>query len=323
MQTILDFGIRLVVAVQGWGTWLTSPMKILSFLGTEDFLILLLPILYWCVDNILGIRVAIILMLSTSLNGALKLAFHGPRPYWYSPSVHGMAEETSFGIPSNHAQNAVAVWGTLAARLKKVWGWIVAVLLILLIGFSRLFLGVHFPHDVLIGWLVGGLVLWLALRFWDPLVAWVKKQSASWQILAAFLVSLALFLLSLIPAIWLKATNWQPPQNWAAYATQAISLQNAATSAGIVFGLLAGLVWIARQGGFQTRGSWWKLVLRYLLGLAGVLVIRYGLKFIFPEGETVLALFLRYLRYTLIGFWVSAMAPWTFIRLKLADKCHE
>jgi hypothetical protein len=104
------------------------------------------------------------------------------------------------------------------------------------------------------------------------------------------------------------------------YATQAVSLQAGATSAGTIFGLFAGLVWLARQGGFQTKGLWWKLGLRYLLGVAGVLVIRYGLKFIFPEGETVLALFLRYLRYTLIGFWVTGGAPWTFIRLKLAEK---
>jgi hypothetical protein len=83
---------------------------------------------------------------------------------------------------------------------------------------------------------------------------------------------------------------------------------------------LAGLVWLDHQGWFQTKGVWWKLVLRYLLGLAGVLIIRYGLKFIFPEGETVLAYFLRYLRYALIGFWVAGGAPWTFIRLKLAEK---
>jgi hypothetical protein len=171
-----------------------------------------------------------------------------------------------------------------------------------------------------LGWLIGGLILWLTLHFWEPVFAWVKKHSAGWQVLAAFLASLALFLLPLIPVVWLKATNWQPPQEWAAYAAQAISLQGAATSAGIVFGLLAGLVWLDHQGWFQTKGVWWKLVLRYLLGLAGVLIIRYGLKFIFPEGETVLAYFLRYLRYTLIGFWVAGGAPWTFIRLKLAEK---
>jgi membrane-associated phospholipid phosphatase len=322
MQTILDFGIQLIVALQGLGDWLTLPMKLFSFLGTEEFLVLALPILYWCVDSVLGVRVAIILMFSTSLNGALKLAFHGPRPYWYSPSVHGLASETSFGVPSNHAESATVVWGILAAYLRKWWVWLVAVLLIFLIGLSRLYLGVHFPHDVVLGWLIGGLILWLTLHFWDPVTAWVKKQSAGRQVLIAFLASLMVFLLPLIPFIWLKVTNWQPPQDWAMYATQAISLQGAATSAGTIFGLLVGLAWLARQGGFQTKGLWWKLVLRYLLGIAGVLIIRYGLKFIFPEGETVLAYFLRYLRYTLIGFWLTGGAPWTFIRLKLAEKLN-
>jgi hypothetical protein len=298
-------------------------MKLFSFLGTQEFFILLLPILYWCVDSLLGIRVAIILLLSTSFNGALKLAFHAPRPYWYSPNVHGLAAETSFGIPSNHAQNATTIWGILAATLRKWWGWLVAILLIALIGFSRLYLGVHFPQDAVFGWLIGGLLLWLTLRFWDPVAAWVKKQGAGWQILAAFLVSLAAFLLSLIPFIWLKATHWQPPADWASYATQAISLQGAATSAGTLFGLLIGLVWITSQGGFQTKGPWWKLVLRYLLGIAGVLVIQYGLKLILPEGENILAYFLRYLHNALIGFWVAGAAPWTFICLKLAEKRQQ
>jgi membrane-associated phospholipid phosphatase len=320
MHPILDFGVRLIVALQGLGGWLAQPMKFFSFLATEDFFMLVLPILYWCVDSVLGIRLAIVLMFSTGLNGALKLAFHGPRPYWYSTRVHGLAEETSFGLPSNHSQSAAVIWGILAAYLRKWWAWLVAALLILLIGLSRLYLGVHFPLDVLLGWLTGGLLVWLMLRFWQPAAAWAKKQGAGRQVLAAFLASLVLFLLPLIPYLWLKASHWQPPQDWAKFAGQAVTLQDAATSAGTLFGLLAGLIWLTRQGGFQTRGAWWKLVLRYLLGVAGALIIRYGLKFIFPEGENILAFFLRYLRYTLIGFWVSGGAPWLFIRLKLADK---
>ncbi len=322
MQTILDLGIRIIVALQGWGNWLTSPMRLFSFLGTEEFFMLVLPILYWCVDSLLGMRVAILLMFSTSINGALKLAFHGPRPYWYDPSVKSLAEETSFGIPSNHAQSATVIWGILAAYLRKWWGWLVAGMLIFLIGFSRMYLGVHFPQDVLLGWLIGGLILWLTLRFWNPVSAWARKQSEGRQIVTAFLASVALFLLPLIPIIWLRATNWQAPRDWAAFATQAISLQDGATTAGTLFGLLFGLVWLARQGGFQTKGLWWKLVLRYLLGVVGVLIISYGLKYLFPVGETVLAYFLRYLRYTLIGFWVTGGAPRTFIRLKLAERFH-
>lgn len=320
MQPILDFGVRLIVVLQGLGSWLELPMKFFSFLGTEDFFMVVLPALYWCVDSNLGIRVVVILMLSGSLNDVFKMALHGPRPYWYSTKVHALATETSFGMPSGHAQNSTAVWGSMAAGLRKWWAWLVAILLILLIGLSRLYLGVHFPHDVLLGLLIGGLLLWLVLRFWDPVVAWAKKKNLSQQIITAFLASLVLFLLPLIPFVLLKVIHWQPPQEWAAYATQAISLEGASTSAGTFFGLMAGLAWLVQKGGFRTKGRWWQLILRYLLGVAGVLIIRYGLKFIFPEGETVVALFFRYLRYTAIGFWVTGGAPWVFIRMKLAEK---
>ena len=60
--------------------------------------------------------------------------------------------------------------------------------------------------------------------------------------------------------------------------------------------------------------------MRFLLGVVGVLIIRYGLKFVFPDGDTVPAYFFRYLRYAVIGFWVTGGAPWAFIRLKLAEK---
>ena len=266
MQSILECGVRFIVAFQGLGAWLILPAQFFSFLGTEDFFILALPILYWCVDSMLGIQVAVLLFVTTNVNGAFKLAFHGPRPYWYSPKVRALASETSFGVPSGHAQATATIWGLLAASLRKWWGWLAAIVLTLLIGLSRLYLGVHFPHDVLLGWLIGGILLWLALRFWDPVLVWAKKLSVGRHVPAAFLASLVLFLPALIPFIWLKVTNWQPPQDWAMFATQAVSLTDVATVAGILFGMLLGLIWLNRQGGFQTRGLWWKLVLRYRLG---------------------------------------------------------
>jgi membrane-associated phospholipid phosphatase len=323
MQPILDFGVRFIVALQGLGAWPMWPMKFFSLLGTEDFFMLALPILYWCVDSMLGIRVALLLMVSTNINEAFKLAFQGPRPYWYSPKVTALAAETSFGVPSGHAQSAALIWGLLAAYLRKWWGWLVAILLVLMIGLSRLYLGVHFPHDVLLGWLIGALLLWLTLRFWDPVVAWAKKLSTGRQVLTAFLASLVVFLLPVIPFIGLKATNWQPPQEWAMFATQALSLSAVATVAGTFFGMLLGLIWLAGRGGFQTKGLWWQLVLRYLLGIAGVFIIRYGLKFIFPAGENALAYFFGYLRYMAIGFWLTAGAPWMFIRVKLSESQAE
>lgn len=320
MSTLLDWGIRLLLAVQGLGGWLEAPMKFFSFLGTEDFFMFLLPLLYWCVDARLGVRVAFILLFSSGLNDALKLAFHAPRPYWVSAAVKPLAAETSFGIPSGHAQTAFSIWGMMAAGLKKWWGWLAAGLIIFLIGFSRLYLGVHFPHDVLAGWILGGLLLWLTIRLWEPAAARVKKLSFGGQALAAFLASLVLILLPLVPYLWLTLTGWRPPSSWASFAGEAVAISGVFTSAGTFFGLCVGLAWLERRGGFQASGAWWKLILRFLLGVAGVLVIRYGLKLIFPEGETALAFALRYLRYALIGAWVAGGAPWTFLRLNLAEK---
>ena len=167
-------------------------------------------------------------------------------------------------------------------------------------------------------------MLWLVLRLWKPVTAWLKKMSLGQQILASFLGSLVLILFSLIPFLWLKFTNWQPPQAWAEYAKDAITLSGTFTAAGTLFGLLAGLAWFNRQGGFSTEGPIWKRVLRLVLGAVGILILRVGLDVLFgliaPDAEAVLPYTLRYIRYCLIGAWVSAGAPWIFVKLKLAGK---
>jgi membrane-associated phospholipid phosphatase len=320
MENLLDFGIRFISAIQSLGGWQTLPMKFFSFLGTEEFYMLVLPVLYWCYSTEMGMRVAVILMLSGGLNGAIKVLFRGPRPYWISTSVTGFASETSFGIPSGHSQNSMAVWGIMAAWMKKRWAWIVAILVIFLIGYSRLYLAVHFPQDVLSGWLIGALLLILVWVLWKPVTTWAKKFSPGFQVLIAFFASLILLLVSALPSIWTLSIGWQAPPEWASYATQAISVEGDFTNAGTFFGLLAGAVLLARLGGFEEKGAWWKLVLRYALGVAGVLAIRYGLKFIFPGGQDLLSWSLRYVRYALIGFWMTGVAPWAFLRLKLAEK---
>jgi membrane-associated phospholipid phosphatase len=324
METIWNIGITWNIFFQNLGSWLKAPMEVFSFFGTEKFFLLLLPALYWCIEAGIGLRVGIILLLSASVNDALKVTFHGPRPYWYSTDVIVYASETSFGVPSGHAQIAFGVWGMLATSIRKWWGWLIAILAILLIGISRLYLGVHFPHDIILGWLMGALLLWLVLHFWKPFTAWLKKMSLGKQILVSFLGSLVLILLSLISFLLLKITNWQVSQVWAEYAKSAVSLSVTFTSAGMLFGLSAGQVWSNHHGGFDASGQLWKRILRYILGLFGGMAFYLGLKVLFgwivPDAETVLPYILRYIRYVLVGAWVSAGAPWIFVKLKLAKK---
>lgn len=324
MQSLIDFGISLIITLQGMGDWLIAPMKFFSYLGNEEFFLLVLPLLYWSVDSALGLRVGVILVTSNLFNNIFKLIFAGPRPYWVSSHVRAMWTETSFGIPSGHAQNAVTVWGMIAAYYKRAWVWATAIALIFLIGFSRIFLAAHFPHDVVFGWLLGAVLLWVITRFWDAVAAWVGTKILSQKIMIAFSVSL-LFIFLGYGATTLRS-GFQVPDSWIENARLAgdelpapVDPNSTFTSAGTFFGLAAGAAWILSIGGYQAAGPIQKRALRYVIGLVGVLILYMGLGQIFPRNADLISYALRFVRYTLIGFWVAGGAPWVFKKFKLAE----
>ena len=329
MQTLIDIGIAFIITLQGMGDWLIAPMRFFSYLGNEEFFLLVLPLIYWSVDSALGLRVGIILVTSNLFNNIFKLIFAGPRPYWASSHVRALwTTETSFGIPSGHAQNAVSVWGTIAAYYKRSWVWAIAITLMFLIGFSRVFLAAHFPHDVIFGWLLGALLLWIFTRYWEPVAAWVGTKTLNHQIFIAFGVSLLFIVLGL--GTTTLRSGYQLPQDWVnnallagAEAPDPIDPNSSFTSAGIFFGLAAGAAWIMSLGGYQASGPIQKRAIRYVIGLIGVLILYLGLGAIFPRGDGFIFYILRFIRYGLIGWWVAGGAPWIFIRFKLAERINS
>jgi len=326
MDILIQNGIDWIVAIQSLGNWLELPMKFFTFLGQEDFFFLVLPLIYWSVDAGLGVRIAFILATSNYLNSIVKVLFATPRPYWVSARVEPLSLESSFGTPSGHAQNAAALWGIMAAGVpaRKYWAWATAFLLAVIIGFSRLYLGMHFLHDVVTGWLIGLVLLFVFLRFWDPVAAWLKTKTLLQQVIIAFVISLVMIAIG----AWSTArlNGYVFPVEWADNARRAgplpdpVSIEDIFTSTGSFFGLAAGAAWIASRGGYQTAGPMEKRALRYVIGLIGIMVLWYGLGEAFPRGETLIPVVLRYIRYALVGFWVTAGAPWLFFHFKLADR---
>ncbi len=317
MNSFLDSLVLWNISIQSWGEWLLAPMTFLSFLGQEEFYLLIMPGLYWCWDASVGLRVGVMLLLSGGINNIFKLAFNSPRPYWIYKEVIPYAQEGSFGLPSGHAQNAVSVWGAMAVSIRRKWAWIAAFLLMFLIGLSRLYLGVHFPHDVLVGWLIGGLLLWALLRCEEPIKKRLASKPVNAQIIVVLLVSLSLVILGAALKLNLGdlvvVIQGQEP----VYSLEA-SMEGLLTSTGAFFGLAAGAIWLNARGGFNARGKALPLIGRYIIGLVGVVLLWRGLGMLFPGGDTLVAYSLRYLRYALIGFWISAGAPSLFIRWGLA-----
>jgi membrane-associated phospholipid phosphatase len=326
MNPLISFGISFIMAFQSMGTWLEAPMKFFSFLGSENFFLIFLPLIYWSVDAALGVRVWFIFIAGASVNQYFKLPMHGSRPYWVSTNVRALASETGFGVPSGHAEIGAGLWGMIPATYRKVWVWVAAVLLVLFIGLSRLYLGVHFPHDVLVGWILGFLTLWALVKLWEPVEARVKGMSIWNQIGLAFAVSLAMVLLGVL--LLFLSRNFVLPPEWIANAAHAgaeapapfaFSMEVLITSAAALFGSCIGFAWMARRGGFNATSSLWKRIARFVVGLIGLLVLYAGLKAIFPSGDTLVPYVFRYIRYTIVGFWVSGGAPWIFAKLNLTE----
>ncbi len=294
MDPILEWGIDFIVAVQT----IRSPaldafFLAISFLGDAEFYLLLAPIILWSVDYRLGARMAVVLSLSMYLNELLKNLFQQPRPCEPKPDLC-LTDASGYGIPSGHSQNAILFWGMLAHGLRKAWAWVVAILMMILIGISRIYLGVHFPTDVLAGWAIGIAVFVIYLLAGKQIESWLGGLSLAWQLLLALAIPLLLL-------------AFQPTD---------VGLQIAGGFTGVFVGLVLALRYLAYDAG----GLIWKRAVRFVLGVAIAAVLFFGLRLIFPSEGHSLYTALRFVRYVLVGLWISAGAPWAFQRLNLAER---
>jgi membrane-associated phospholipid phosphatase len=326
MEFLYELGISIVLMVQGLGEWMLSPMNLFSFIGRAEFYLLIMPILYWSIDANLGLRIGIILLSSDVLSYYLKIGFHTARPFWFSRQVESYAFEYSFGLPSSHAQNSAAVFGLIAATLKRWWVWVLCLVLIFLIGLSRIYLAVHFPQDVLLGWAVGFLLVWLFIRFEKPIAAWFTSTSLPVSILVLLIISLLMLFVGLL--LRSLAGGWQIPAEWIENARLAFPEEDTINpfgfsgllvSSGVFFGLSSGALWLSTRGGFSAKGDWWRRILRFIVGVAGVAILWFVLEPLLPEEPLLLASVLGYILYALIGLWISALAPMVFMVIKLAE----
>jgi membrane-associated phospholipid phosphatase len=297
---------------------LTDTMRLLSFIGSAAFYIPLLVILYWCVDTRLGARAAVALLLGSTVNIWLKMLFVDPRPFWTDPSITGHEPQTSFGMPSGHAQNAMVMWGFLAAQTRRRALWAGAAALIAGIGVSRIALGVHSFGQVAAGWLVGAVILAAVLGLEARLVPGWARRSLPRQLGLSLTVGVG-FAMAMWAALE-RLDGWRWPVTWARAIIRAggsvepISLEEGAAAAGVLFGILAGLSLARARIHYTVDGAPWRRLARVPVGAAGALTIYTAGLFL---GTRPVQMFLV---QALLGLWIAAGAPEVFIRMGLARR---
>ena len=302
MASLIPWGTGAILWVQSFRhPFFDALFQAATFLGEEEFYLIFLPFIYWCLNKQVGVGLAYISLFSPYLNSAVKLTFRLPRPS--DPRLVLLRTETSPSFPSGHAQDAVVNWGYLATRFRHKIFSIVAVVLVLLIAFSRIYVGVHFPQDV-----VGGLLIGLLLLVtYNWIVGTAEKRRFDLPL------PIKLTLSAVAPLALLFAHPFDVDGTYPA--------ELAATTMGTFLGMSIGFIMEREHIRFKVSGLWWKRGLRFILGMVLVVIFYLGLKVVFPEEVShSVAIALRMVRYSLVGFSTAFLAPWLFVATSLAER---
>lgn len=283
-------GIRLPV--------LNEFMLLITWLGDETAFLVIALILFWCVNKRRGYYVMAVGFVGTILNQFLKLLFRIPRP-WVLDEKFTILEQARAGaggysFPSGHTQNAVGTFGAIACTTKRRGVRIIAIVLAVLIPFSRMYVGVHTPLDVLTA-----AALALALLFLlRPLVNDGKRMAA---LLAG---------MTLLSAAFVCYVELFPFPADIDEANLASGVKNAYTLLGAVLGMAVVYTVDEKWLKFPVKAVWWAQICKVFGGLALVLAVKSGLKT--PLNTICGASAGTLVRYFLVVLTAGIVWPMTF-----------
>ena len=291
MQEVLQWGADIVVWFQQLSPTLDKPFILISATGTELFMLLVLPLISWSISSKVGIRLLLLVLINTYINTIAKLLLNQPRPFDFDPRVQTIEHAKGGGLPSGHTQNAVVFWSYLATSFKRKWLWGLAITMMIFVPLSRVYLGAHFPTDLLGALVLGLLTLFLFIRLEQIIIHWLKSKTVIIQLSLAVIVPIVMLTLSPVtdPAI--------------------IGI------CGVLMGGFIGLVIEQRWIKYQPPEDNLKKIYCYLIGILGLFSFYVGLKLAFTNLEP--APIFRFIRYSVVGFHLTFIAPWIFTKLQI------
>ena len=272
-----------------------SIMSFFSMFGEELLLILILGFIYWSYDKKLGRTMGLSAIMGMTWNSMAKNIALRRRPYFDhegirilrvvepEADIYDIAAQ-GYSFPSGHSTNAATVFGALAVNLRRRWATVLAIALPLLTGISRFVVGAHYPTDVLVGWLLGVVIVFVV----RALERRVKNTLALYAILLA----------TSVPGFF--------------YCRSADYF----TSMGLLIGFMGATLLDDRRVRFEnTRKPLW-MVARVLGGIAIYFALNTALKLPFPKaflsGGSTGAMLVRCVRYAVVAFVDFGVYPMLF-----------
>lgn len=250
----------------------------ITMLGEQSFFIILACWFTWCYDKEAGWRAGFIFLTGSILNGVLKEIFRIERPIGKENIISQRTHTAGgYSFPSGHTQNASLFWVALMKIYRNKILCISGTVIIILVGVSRLYLGVHWPSDVLGGALIGAAWVFAADYAWN-------RFRISENIKSAGVVLSLMIILSIIC-----------PEKYIIRAT------------GAAAGFLCGIYLEKRYLNHALSGGILSSVLRMISGLAVIALLLTGSKALLPAGAAS-----NSITFALVGFWITFGAPALF-----------
>ncbi len=279
----------------------------ITMLGEETAFMAIAIIIFWCFDKFQGYFLLLTGFLGTIINQFLKMIFRIPRPWVKDPNftvVKGSVDAaTGFSFPSGHTQTSVTLFGGIARANKQKWLKITAIAICVLVPFSRMYLGVHTPLDVLVSVGISLLLIFGGYPLFNKAKDSPKVMYIILGSIGALVIAYTLFVcLYQFPSevyLDINVHNLESAQ------------KNAFTMIGCILGIVAVYFVDSKYLKFEIKAVWWAQILKVVIGLAIVIAVkelmRFPLDFIF-NGHLIA----RAIRYFLIVITAGILWPLSF-----------
>ncbi len=289
--------------------------SVITLFGEETLFMALGLIFFWCVSKYQGYFLLCTGFIGTMINQFLKMLFRVPRPWIKDPNFtiveSARDAATGYSFPSGHTQTSVGFFGGVARANKTSWLRIVSIAMCVLVPLSRMYLGVHTPHDVIVSSGVALILIFVGYPIF-------KKAESSPKIMYA-----ALFFMTALSVAYICFISFFPfpeevrsAENIHNYLS---AIKNGYTLIGCMLGFIvvytADIKWLK----FETRAVWWVQIIKIVGGLALVLAVKelakIPLNAILPEDTWA-----RMIRYFLVALTGGVLWPATFKYLNRLGK---